>query len=106
MRKLEDILPQSQFFLVYHALVEIHLRYGNLIWGHLPEMKLCANKDQTLTKRLSVEKTIKYDQATMVHKILKEMCPDILIGKFIRRTQISKYETRRTNDPQIPKLRV
>ena len=61
---------------------------------------------QTLTKRLNVEKIIKYDRATMVHKILKEMCPEILIGKFIRRTQISKYESRRTNDLQIPKLRL
>ena len=42
----------------------------------------------------------------MVHKILKEMCPEILKGKFIRRTHISKYETRRINDLQIPKLRL
>ena len=40
----------------------------------------------------------------MVHKILKEMCPEILKGKFIKRTHISKYETRRLNDLQIPKL--
>ena len=42
----------------------------------------------------------------MVHKILKEMCPEILKGKFMRRTHASKYETRRINDLQIPKLRL
>ena len=122
IRKLRDILPQSQLFLVYQALVESHLRYGNLIWGHLSDKKLSALqkihnrafyliesapiKDETLTKRLSVEKIIKYDGATMVHKIIKEMCPELLIGKFIRRTQISKYDTSRTNGLQIPKLRL
>ena len=42
----------------------------------------------------------------MVHKILKEMCPDYLRGKFTRRTKISKYETHRMNDLQIPKPRL
>ena len=113
IRKLREILPQSQLCLVYQALVESHLRYGNLIWGHLPEKKLCALqkiqnrafyliesapiKDNIPTARLSVEKLMTYDRATMVHKILKEMCPEILKGKFIRRTHISKYETLRIN---------
>ena len=122
IRKLREILPQSQLCLVYQALVESHLRYGNLIWGHLPEKKLCALqkiqnrafyliesapiKDNIPTARLSVEKLMTYDRATMVHKILKEMGPETLKGKFIRRTHISKYETRRINDLQIPKLRL
>ena len=42
----------------------------------------------------------------MVHKILKEMCPEYLKGKFTRRTKISKYETHRINDLQIPKPRL
>ena len=42
----------------------------------------------------------------MVHKILKKKCPENLKGKFTRRTQISKYETRRINDLQIPKRRL
>ena len=41
-----------------------------------------------------------------IHKILKEMCPENLKGKFTRRTKISKYETRRINDLQIPKPRL
>ena len=39
----------------------------------------------------------------MVHKILREMCPDNHKGKFTRRNKISKYETRRINDLQVPK---
>ena len=122
--KLREILPRSQLCLVYQALVESHLRYGNLIWGHLPEKKLCALqkiqnrafhliesasiKDNIMTARLNCRKrkVSTYDRATMVHKILKEMCPEILKGKFIRRTHISKCETRRINDLQIPKLRL
>ena len=42
IRKLREILPQSQLFLVYQASIESHLRYGNLIWGHLLEKKLCS----------------------------------------------------------------
>ena len=40
IRKLRPLLPQSQLFQVYRALVESHLRYGNLLWGHLSATKL------------------------------------------------------------------
>ena len=43
IKKLREISPQSQLFLVYQALIESHLRYGNLIWGHLPE-KFCSQQ--------------------------------------------------------------
>ena len=54
-------------------------------------------------KRLNVEKIITYDRAIMVHKLLRIRCPENLKGKFTRRNQISKYETRRMHDLQIPK---
>ena len=41
IRKLREIILQSKLFLVYQALVESHLRYGNLICGHSPQKKLC-----------------------------------------------------------------
>ena len=53
-----------------------------------------------------MKKAITYDRVTMEHKILKEMYPEILKGKFIRRIQIPNYETSRINDLQIPKLLV
>ena len=62
-------------------------------------------KDKMASKRLSVEKIITYDRAIMVHKILRKRYPGNLKGKFTRRNQISKYETRRMYDLQIPKLR-
>ena len=39
-------------------------------------------------------------------QILKEMCLEILKVKFIRRAQISIYESRSINDLQMPKLRL
>ena len=33
LRKLKNILPQSQLLNVYQALVESHLRYANMVWG-------------------------------------------------------------------------
>ena len=89
-----------------------------LLWGHLPEKKLCvlqkiqdrafhliesaAIKDRIPSARLDVEKIITYDRSIMVHKILKEMCPENLKGKLTRRNKISKYVTRRINDLQYP----
>ena len=58
------------------------------------------------SKRLSVEKINTYDRAIMVHKILRKRCPQNLKGKLTRRNQISKYETRRMHDFQIPKPRL
>ena len=42
IRRLKNILPQSQLCMVYYALVESHLRYGNFVWGSLSETKLAA----------------------------------------------------------------
>ena len=63
-------------------------------------------KDKMPSKRLSDEKIVTYDRAIMVHKILRKRCPENLKGKFTRRNQLSKYETRRMHDPQIPKPRL
>ena len=121
LRELRETLLQSQLFLVNQTLIKSHMRYGNLIWGRLPEnlslLKKIQNrvfyfnesaplKDQIPPKRLNVEKIVTYDRAIMVHKILKKKCPEDLMGKFTRRTQISKYETRRINDLQVPKPRL
>ena len=38
IRKIEfHTVSREILFLVYQGLIESHLRYGNLIWGHLPE---------------------------------------------------------------------
>ena len=51
-------------------------------------------KGRIPSTRLKVEKSITYDSSIMVHKILKETFPNNLKGKFTRRTNISKCETR------------
>ena len=35
LKKLMKIVPQSQLVNIYHALVESHLRYANVVWGCL-----------------------------------------------------------------------
>ena len=122
IRKLRQLLPQSQLFQVCRALVESHLRYGNLLWGHLSATKLhslqklqdramtliqsAPIKDRIPSATLSLNELIKLDQAMMVHKILNGQCPEILKQNFTKRSQVSKYETRRANDLQVPRPRL
>ena len=40
LRKLKNLIPQSQLDHVYRALVESHLQNANVIWGSLPKSKL------------------------------------------------------------------
>ena len=35
LKRLKNMLPQSQLCSVYYALVESHLRYGDVVWGSL-----------------------------------------------------------------------
>ena len=39
LKKLKNILPQSQLSNVYRALVESHMRYADVIWGSLSIQK-------------------------------------------------------------------
>ena len=41
-KRLKNILPQSQLCSMYYALVESHLRYGDVIWSSLCKTKLAA----------------------------------------------------------------
>ena len=119
IRKLATILPQTKLEQVYRALVESHLRYGNELWGSLSDTKLdhlqylqdrartlienAHSKDGWVCNWLSVINCIKYDKAVMTYKILNNLCPGSLHGKFTMRSQISAYETRNCHDINIPK---
>ena len=75
------------------------------MWDHLPEKKLCSMqkiqdrafyliesaplKDQIPSARLNVNKPITYYPAILVHKILREKCPENLKRKFTYRILIS-----------------
>ena len=52
---------------------------------------------------LSVVNCIKYDKAVMAYKLLNNLCPGSLHGKFTMRSQISAYEKRDCHDISIPK---
>ena len=106
MRKLLKMLPQSKLSQVHRVLVEGHLRYGNLLLGHLSANKLynlrklqdreitviqsAPFKDRAQSAKFSVNESIKLDQAMMVYKILNEQCPEILKRTFTKRSQASK----------------
>ena len=42
LKRLKNILPQSQLSIFYYALVESQLRYGDVVWGSLSRTKLAA----------------------------------------------------------------
>ena len=52
---------------------------------------------------LSVINCFKYDKAVMTYKILNNLCPGSLHGKFTMKPQISAYETRNCHGISIPK---
>ena len=122
IRKLKDILPQSKLVTVYRALIESHLRYGNILWGCISDTKLSAlqrlqsrakllienakYKDGWVCDCLPVKELIRYDRLIMTHKILHGNCPDNLKNKFMRRSQISSYSTRNSQNLHLPKPRL
>ena len=84
------------------------LKFHNLqkLQGAITLIQSVPIKDRIPTAALRVKELIKLDQAMMVHKILNEQCPEILKQKFTKRSQVSKYEARRVNDPQVPRPRL
>ena len=40
LKKLKDIIPQSQLCSVFHAIVESHIQYADVIWGSPSKTKL------------------------------------------------------------------
>ena len=60
-------------------------------------------KDGWTCDWLSVPNLIKYDKAVMAYKIMNNLCPNSLQGKFTTRSQISAYTTRNCQDIDIPK---
>ena len=105
LQRLKDILPQSKPAVVYRALIESHLRYGNIIWGCMSDTKL--DNLQTLQSRakkliedgkykdgwvcdwLPVKKLIKYDRLAMTHNILTGKCPENFQNKCTKRSKVS-----------------
>ena len=122
LRKLKNILPQSQWLNVYQALVESHLRYANVVWGALSSTKLSTLqryqdrafdliesskiKDDYNKNILNVNQLMTFDRAVMTFKIVNQLCPERLQNKFIERSALSKYNTRNMKDLHVQKLKL
>ena len=119
LKKLKNILPQSQLSNVYRALVESHMRYADVIWGSLTHSKkeslqrlqdraifiieTARIKDKWSNNLLSAEQLVMFDRAFMAYKIMNRLCPENLWNKFQRRSHYSNYSTRFCRDLQIPR---
>ena len=119
LKKLKNLIPQSQLDHVYRAVIESHLRYANVIWGSLPKSKLntlqrlqdrarsiigkARLKDNWSHNWLTVEQLTKFDRSVMTYKIISRQCPESLWHKYDHRTQHSNYRTRNCRDLQIPR---
>ena len=122
IRKLKNILPQSQLLNVYQALVESHLRYANVIWGTLSDTKISTlqkyqnraldliesskMKDAWNKNLMNITQLTTFDRAVMTYKIFNQLCPEGLQNKFIKRSVISKYTTRNRRDLHVQKLKL
>ena len=114
MKTLKNILPQSQLSYVYRALVESHMRYADVIWGHLSNSKkesLQRLQDRAISiietfwikddwshNFLCIERLVMFDRAVMVYKIMNRLCPENLWNKLQRRSAYSSYNTRFCRD--------
>ena len=119
LKKLKNILPQSQLSNVYRALIESRMRYAGVIWGSLSKSKkeslqrlqdraisiieTSRIKDKWSNNLLSAEQLVIFDRAVVVCKIINRLCPANLWDKFKRRSKYSSYSTRFCRDLQIPK---
>ena len=117
LKRLKNILPQSELCCVYYGLVESHLRYGDVVWGSLNRTKIIALqrleiracyiienariKDNWSRSWLNVENSIPYNRNIMTYKITNKLCPEF--NKFLPRCSVSKYNARHCRDPQMPK---
>ena len=121
LKKLKNVVPQSQLCNVYCALIESHLRYADVIWGSLSKTKLAALqrlqdracsiisnariKDNWSSSWLNVENLFRYDRTVMTYKIVNRLCPESLWNKYHPRSSYSTYNTRHCKDLQIPRYR-
>ena len=120
MKKLRGILPQSMLFQVYKALVVSHLRYADVVWGSLSEIKITALqrlqnrafeiiqgskiKDSLIRPTFSIDQMFQFNRSVLMYKMINKICPESVHDKFAERSSISKYDTRNKTDLQIPRL--
>ena len=121
LKRLKNMLPQSQFFIVYYALYESQLRYGDVVWGSLSRpnlatlqrlqaraLKIIRNaktKGSWSCPKMNVESIICFDRNVMAYKIIHKLCPNSFLEKYKPKSNFSSYNTRNSQNLQIPKRR-
>ena len=120
-KRLKHKIPQSQLSIVYYALVESQLHYGDVVWGSLSRTKLAALqrlqtqalkiiryakiKDTWSCPWMNVKTIICFDRNVMTHKIIHKPFPNSFLEKYKPRSSFSSYNTRNNQNLQIPKHR-
>ena len=120
LKRMKNILPQPQLSIVYYALVESQLRYGDVVWGSLSRTKLAALqrlqtraplkiiwnakiKDTWSCPRMNVENIICFDRNVMPYKIIHKLCSNSFLEKYKPRSSFSSHNTRNCQNLQIHK---
>ena len=62
-------------------------------------------KDRWSSSWPNVENIIHYDRNVMTYKIINKSCPENLFDKYLPRSRFSSYNTRNSQDLQIPRCR-
>ena len=99
LKRLKNILPQSQLCMVCYAIVESQLRYGDVVRGRLSKTKLAALqrlqtqalniiknakiKDTWSCPGMSVENIISLDKNAMTYKITHKLCLESFLEKSL-----------------------
>ena len=121
LKEIGKYSTQSQLSIVYYALVESQLRYGDVVWGGLSRTKPAALqrlqtqaikivrnakiKDTWSCPGMNVENIICFDRNVMTYKIMHKLCPSSFLEKYKPRSSFSSYNTRNSQNLQIPKHR-
>ena len=92
LKRLKNILRQSQLCCAYYGFVESQLQYGDVDWSSLNKLNTIALqrlqsracciietaeiKDDRSRSWLNVENIIRYDRGIMTYKIMSKFCPE------------------------------
>ena len=75
-------------------------RLQSRAWSIIENAKI---KDFWSSSWLNVENIIRCDRNVMTYKIVKRLCPENLLDKYLPRSYLSSYNTINSQDLQIPR---